>query len=440
MPTALVPVVEGRVPLLVHVERGSDILNVLELRREFPALKLVLVGATEGWTVAREIAAAGVPVIASALNDLPDSFETLAATQSNIGRMKAAGVKVSIGMINDDEARRRGTSTQYAGNLVALAEAAGRIRARLGPGASPRSPRRRPRRSGMGGEIGSLRAGRRADVVIWDGDPLELASAPTRVWIDGVEQPLENRQTRLRDRYRTADRRRACPRPTSGERHGFPDRARLTAAFVGKPFLLLSHPLRARPRQKARRAAISGVLFGRRARDLRLDDLRGAQRSEQAPLWNRAPMGRGRSAAVVMLLASILLRRIADRQSRLARGQAAGAARAPRRRVRDHAPSDDVELRALGPGPHRGLADTRQYRDRRLRSSCPRAGRLDRPGRKKAKLMGDAWNAWVSRTAFVPFTGSAPFSAWWPGWVPFLGGLALWLLATWAHPMFGAPG
>jgi hypothetical protein len=87
----------------------------------------VLVGVTEGWTVAREIAAANVPVIASALADLPESFEQLAATQSNIGRMKAAGVLVGIGTINQDEARQARWEKQYAGNLVAL----GRI-----PGAS----------------------------------------------------------------------------------------------------------------------------------------------------------------------------------------------------------------------------------------------------------------------------------------------------------------
>lgn len=58
---------------------------------------------------------------------------------------------------------------------------------------------------------------------------------------------------------------------------------------------------------------------------------------------------------------------------------------------------------------------------------------------KKAKLMGDAWGHWVSRTAFIPFTGSAPVGAWWTGWLPLVGGVALWLIATWAHPMFGAP-
>jgi predicted amidohydrolase YtcJ len=50
-------------------------------------------------------------------------------------------------------------------------------------------------------DIGSLRAGRRADIVIWDGDPLELSSAPSMIFIDGRSQPLVSRQSELRDRY-----------------------------------------------------------------------------------------------------------------------------------------------------------------------------------------------------------------------------------------------
>ena len=197
---ALAPMVDGRVPMLVHVERASDIVQVLGLTREFPALKLVLVGASEAWMVAPQIAAARVPVLASALADLPASFEALAATQSNIGRLVAAGVTVGIGMIDDNETRQARLIKQYAGNLVALTRVPGatgldwgRAFATIssGPAAA----------MGLDGEIGSLRAGRRGDVVIWDGDPLELASAPLMVMIDGVEQPLVTRQTRLRDRY-----------------------------------------------------------------------------------------------------------------------------------------------------------------------------------------------------------------------------------------------
>jgi imidazolonepropionase-like amidohydrolase len=199
---ALVPVVEGKVPLLVHVERASDILVILELKRDLPTLNLVLVGVTEGWTVAREIAAAGVPVLASALADLPSSFEQLAATQSNIGRMKAAGVTVGIGTINNDEARQARWSKQYAGNLVALNRIPGA--SGLDWGAAFATITSKPAEAlGMGGEFGSLRPGRRGDVVIWDGDPLELGTDALAVFIDGVEQPLTNRQTKLKDRYWT---------------------------------------------------------------------------------------------------------------------------------------------------------------------------------------------------------------------------------------------
>ncbi|WP_129791087.1 amidohydrolase family protein [Sphingosinicella sp. CPCC 101087] len=198
---ALVPVLQGRQLLLVHVERASDILQTLALKQEFPRLRLVLVGVAEGWRVAEQIAAAQVPVIANALQDLPSSFEQLAATQSNIGRMLAAGVPVAIGMNNEDESRQVRVSTQFAGNLVGIGRVPGHSGLSWNEAFAAISSR--PAEAiGLGGEIGSLRPGRRGDVVIWDGDPLELATGVEAVWIDGVQQNLENRQTRLRDRYR----------------------------------------------------------------------------------------------------------------------------------------------------------------------------------------------------------------------------------------------
>ena len=202
---ALVPVLRGNQLLLVHVERAKDILNVLDLRHEFPKLRIALVGATEGWTVADRIADSGVWVIASALNDLPASFEMLAATQSNIGRLRAAGVRVAIGMIDDSDTRYQRNQRQYAGNLVALGKLPGAAGVSWGEAFAMISSR--PAEAvGLGGEIGSLAPGRRADVVIWSGDPLELNTAPEAVWIDGVRQPLGNHQTKLRDRYRSLER------------------------------------------------------------------------------------------------------------------------------------------------------------------------------------------------------------------------------------------
>ena len=198
---ALVPVVAGRQPLYVHVERAADIRSVLALRQEFPRLNLVIVGAGEGWMVADEIAAAGIPVIADALTDLPARFEQLASTQSNIGRMQDAGVKVAINAAAMEQPRYL---PQFAGNLVALASvprAAG-----LSWGEALASITSIPAEiSGFGGQLGVLKPGAIGDVVVWDGDPLEVSSTPVRVYVDGVEQPLENHQTGLRDRYRDLD-------------------------------------------------------------------------------------------------------------------------------------------------------------------------------------------------------------------------------------------
>jgi imidazolonepropionase-like amidohydrolase len=203
---ALVPVLQGRQYLLVHAERASDILQVIALKREFPSVKLVLVGASEGWTIADRIARSGIPVIASAVNDLPASFEQLAATQSNVGRMRNAGVHVAIGMIDDNDTRYLFDARQYAGNLVGLQRLPGATGVSWGEALAMITSR--PAEAiGMGGEIGSLAPGRRADLVIWSGDPLEGSSAAEQVFIDGVRQPLETHQTRLRDRYRYLPRR-----------------------------------------------------------------------------------------------------------------------------------------------------------------------------------------------------------------------------------------
>ncbi|WP_404711700.1 amidohydrolase family protein [Sphingomonas sp. MMS24-J13] len=199
---ALQPVIEGKMPLLVHAERVTDIRAALDLKREFPALKLVLVGATEGWRIAGDIAAAHVPVIAASLIDLPEQFENLSATQSNVGRMTRAGVMVAISTVDMSEGPYQSKLAQYAGNLVALTKVPGA--SGLDWGQAFATITSKPAAAiGMDGEIGSLRPGRRADVVVWDGDPLELSSAPVAIYIDGVAQPMVDRQTRLRDRYAT---------------------------------------------------------------------------------------------------------------------------------------------------------------------------------------------------------------------------------------------
>jgi imidazolonepropionase-like amidohydrolase len=201
---ALVPVVDGRMPLVVHVERASDIVNVLGLRAAHPALRLILIGAREGWQVADKIAAAKVPVITLSLFDLPDSFETIASTRSNVGRLTAAGVTVGFGIFGGDSGSQGRNLPYYAGNAVAQASVPGGVG--LTRGQALAAITRNPAQIFGLADVGTLEVGKRGDVVVWDGDPLELTSAPTAVFIDGVAQPMVSRQTRLRDRYRDLSR------------------------------------------------------------------------------------------------------------------------------------------------------------------------------------------------------------------------------------------
>lgn len=198
---ALVPVVTGQQKLYVKVERAADILGVLALKGEFSKLDIVLVGASEGWLVAQEIAVAGVPVIANGLDDLPETFQKLASTQSNVGRMKAAGVIVAI---NADAAQNPRRLPQIAGNLVALTKVPGATGLTWGEAFAAISSVPAAI-SGLDGQAGALSPGAVGDVVIWDGDPLEVGTIPVKVYIGGVEQNLDNHQSGLRNRYKNLD-------------------------------------------------------------------------------------------------------------------------------------------------------------------------------------------------------------------------------------------
>ena len=115
---ALLPVLSGAQSLMVHVERASDILEVLKLKGRYPALRPVLVGAREAWLVAAQIARAGVPVITHSLYDLPDDFEGLAASRNNAGHLQAAGVTVVLGPLGGVGGTTPVNLPGYAGNAV----------------------------------------------------------------------------------------------------------------------------------------------------------------------------------------------------------------------------------------------------------------------------------------------------------------------------------
>lgn len=191
---ALIPVAEGRTPLLIRVSRAADIRQALRLARE-QKIRVILEEAEEAWLVADEIAAARVPVLIDPQADLPRSFQSLAARLDNAARLQKAGVLIAIkGSRNYNSLRpirlNAGTAVPYGLSREQALAAITINPARIW---------------GIADRTGSLEAGKDADLVLWSGDPLETLSYPASVFIGGVEQPAGSRRQELRDRYLKAD-------------------------------------------------------------------------------------------------------------------------------------------------------------------------------------------------------------------------------------------
>lgn len=185
---ALQAVLNGNIPLVLSVNRASEIRQALKLVADF-GVKLVLSGATEGWMLADEIAAADAAVILDPLANLPSSFESLGARLDNAALLHSAGVTILIG---DGDSHNSRNQKQLAGNavanglpMIAAIDAISKNVAEV---------------YGLDG-LGEINVGDKASLVVWDGDPLEVTSYADRVFIEGQDIPMVSRSTLLRDRY-----------------------------------------------------------------------------------------------------------------------------------------------------------------------------------------------------------------------------------------------
>jgi imidazolonepropionase-like amidohydrolase len=186
---ALRPVIRGEIPLAVQANRASDMLAAIRLGEEFN-LKLVLVGAAEGWMVADELAKKKIPVVVKPLTNIP-SFDAPGASLENAARLQRAGVTLALSTFETHNARNL---RQEAGNAIANGlDRQAALRAVTFNAAQVWD---------IADRTGSLEVGKDADVVIWSGDPFELTTSAERVFIRGVEIPKQTRQTQLLEKYR----------------------------------------------------------------------------------------------------------------------------------------------------------------------------------------------------------------------------------------------
>ena len=185
---ALWPVLDGEIPLAVWANRVSDLENALRLADEYH-LDLIILGGAEAWKIADKLAERFIPVVVNPFDNIP-SFDGLAIRYDNASLLHEAGVPV----------------------LLYEAEAGGPRNLRFAAGMAVRNgfPRSEAFRAITSGparafglqDYGSIAVGKVANVVVWDGDPLDFSGAPAHVFIRGTEQNMESRQKELLERYR----------------------------------------------------------------------------------------------------------------------------------------------------------------------------------------------------------------------------------------------
>jgi len=194
---AMLQVLDGRIPMIVEADKASDIEAAMKLSRDY-GFKLIIAGGAEAWEIADKLAAAKVPVLTGAMNNIPESFASLGQRQENAGLLSKAGVAVTVvgnAGGGDEEAFNVRNVRFEAGNAVAYG---------MDWNAALRAITLTPAETfGIADRVGSLAPGKVADVVIWSGDPLEIASQPEHVFVRGQEIRQPSRQDMLEERYKT---------------------------------------------------------------------------------------------------------------------------------------------------------------------------------------------------------------------------------------------
>ena len=184
-------VLSGDMPLVISVSRAADIIELIKVKEQF-GVNLVLSGAQDAVVVKEHIAKANIPVIISAMDNLPGSFDSLHANLNNAGLLEKAGVKVLL-TVGGDASHNIYQLRYDAGNAVSYGMSQqGALKAVTSNVADV-----------FGINAGSIEVGKAADVVMWTNDPFEISSNVSRMFINGTEVSTQSRQDKLRDRYTT---------------------------------------------------------------------------------------------------------------------------------------------------------------------------------------------------------------------------------------------
>lgn len=187
---ALVPVTRGELPVLVFADRARDIRNAVEFC-EKQKLKMILAGGVEAYKVKDLLRSKSIPVILRPTLTQPiDEDDPYDRLLSQPAELTSAGVKFAFGSFDNSFARRLG---QQAANAVAYG---------LPYEEALKAVTIYPAQIlGLGDQVGTLDTGKVANIIVTNGDPLELTTEVRYLFIKGQLTSLDNKHKALYEKY-----------------------------------------------------------------------------------------------------------------------------------------------------------------------------------------------------------------------------------------------
>jgi imidazolonepropionase-like amidohydrolase len=182
-------ILAGDKPLVAYADRATDLLELLKLKAEFK-IDLVIAGGADAILISEQIAAAKVPVVFGALDNLPSSFDSLHSSLENTAKLTQAGINVALAV---HDAHNLYQLRFEAGNAIANGLTREQALAAVTANVA----------DAFNINAGRIAVGKRADLVLWNADPFELSTKVDKMWIDGKEYSTQSRQDELRKRYTT---------------------------------------------------------------------------------------------------------------------------------------------------------------------------------------------------------------------------------------------
>jgi imidazolonepropionase-like amidohydrolase len=186
---ALLPYLQGKKPIVLAAEEPSDLETAVGLARQFN-LKFVLNHVSHSQPVLDYVASLKVPVIVGPIYESPKNYERYDAVYKLPGELYKRGVKIAFASYDAHAVRNLPYAAGYA-TAFGLPHDEALKAITLNPAEI----------WGVADQLGSLDVGKKANVVVADGDPLDVKTDVKRIFIAGRQVPMTSRQTVLRDRY-----------------------------------------------------------------------------------------------------------------------------------------------------------------------------------------------------------------------------------------------